>query len=136
RPDAGRVRARARLAEQLAPDHVLVQRRAHPAGNLVLAGVLHEGEDDPAGDAVRGPADPGRRELLLDDQLLDRGRVPAPWPRPVRHHVAGLDQRLLPRLAVQRAQPGHIRLHGRPGWFRLGPYGDRGRPADATAGSA
>ena len=50
--DAGGVGAGVGLAEQLAPDDVLVERRAHPAGDLVLGGVLDEREDDPAGDAV------------------------------------------------------------------------------------
>ena len=51
-PDAGRVGAGVRLAEQLAPDDVLVERRADPARHLVRGGVLDQGEDDPAGDAV------------------------------------------------------------------------------------
>src|SRR5436190_673049 len=97
-PDAGRVGAGARLAEQLAPDDVLVERRADPARHLVWGGVLDQGEDDPAGDAVTGPLDPGRGELLLDHQLLDGARVPAPRLGPVRHRVAGFDHRLLPRV--------------------------------------
>src|SRR6202008_1933629 len=104
RPDAGRVRPGARLAEQLAPDHVLVERRADPARHLIRAGVLDQGEDDPAGDAVAGPLAPGRGEFLLDHQLLDGTGVPAPRPGPVRHRVAGLDHRLLPRVARQVTQ--------------------------------
>ena len=37
---------------------------------------------------------PGGRELLLDDELLDRAGVEPPRLRPVRHHVAGLDHGL------------------------------------------
>ena len=36
---------------------------------------------------------PAARELLLDHELLDGAGVAAPRLRPVRHHVAGLDQR-------------------------------------------
>src|SRR6202040_3487743 len=58
-PDASRVGPGARLAEQLAPDHVLAERRADPARYLVRAGVLDQGQDDPAGDAEARPLDPG-----------------------------------------------------------------------------
>ena len=62
----------------------------HPARDLLGGGVLDQREDDPAGDPVRRALDARGAELLLDHQLLDRARVPAPWLRPVRHHVAGL----------------------------------------------
>ena len=71
---AGGVGAGVGLGEELAPDDVLVERRAHPAGDLVLGGVLDEREDVPAGDAVGGPLDAGRRELLLDRRAARRRR--------------------------------------------------------------
>ena len=67
--------------------------RPHPARDLVVGGVLDQREDHPAGDAVRRPLDAGGRELLLDHELLDRAGAPAPRLGPVRHDVAGLDQR-------------------------------------------
>src|SRR5947209_987667 len=73
--DTSRVGPRVGLTEQLAPDDVLVQRRAHPARHLVVGGVLDEGEDDPAGDAVGRAGDAGGAELLLDDELLDGAGV-------------------------------------------------------------
>jgi hypothetical protein len=54
--------------------------------------VLDEREDDPAGDAVLRPGDARPRELLVDDELFERLRGPAPRLGPVRLHVAGVDQ--------------------------------------------
>ena len=51
--DAGGVGAGVGLAEELAPDDFLVQRRHDPAVELVLVGVLDQREDVPGGDAVR-----------------------------------------------------------------------------------
>ena len=90
--DARRVGAGVGLAEQLAPDHLLLERGAHPAGDLVLGGVLDQREDHPAGDAVARLLDARRGELLLDHQLLDRPGVATPRRGPVRHHVTGVDQ--------------------------------------------
>ena len=45
---------------------------------------------------------PAARELLLDDELLDRAGVAAPRLGPVRHHVAGLDE-------LRRAAPSASR---------------------------
>src|SRR4029079_5786008 len=76
--DAGRVGPGARLAEQLAPDDVLVERRTDPACHLVRSGVLDQGEDDPAGDTVGGALDTGRRQLPLDYQRACGTHAPAP----------------------------------------------------------
>jgi len=94
--------------------------------------VLDQGEDHPTGDSVRGALDPGRGELLLDDQLLDGARIPAPGPRPVRHHVAGLDKRLPSRVAVQVADAPDDLPDLVPDRLRLGRQVDRGGPADAA----
>ncbi len=71
---------------------VLVERRAHPAVDLVLGGVLDDREDVPRRDAVGGTGDAGVGELLLDHELLDRAGGPPVRLGPVRHHVAGLDE--------------------------------------------
>ena len=78
RGDAGGVGPRVGLAEQLAPDDVVVECRADPAGDLVVGGVLDEGEDHPPGDAVGGLLELGRFELLLDHELLDGSGVASP----------------------------------------------------------
>ena len=119
------------LAEQLAPDDVLVERGPDPARDLIGGGVLDEGEDHPAGDAEARALDPGGGELLLDHELLHRGRVAPPGPGPVRHRVAGLDQRLRPGGALQRGQPLDVRPDRRPDRLGLGGQVDRGRPANA-----
>ena len=90
--DARRVGAGVGLAEELAPDDVLGERGMHPAVDLVLGGVLDEREDDPARDPVGGTRDARLAELLLDHELLDRAGGSAVRLRPVRHHVAGLDE--------------------------------------------
>ena len=54
----------------------------------------------------------------------------------MRHRVAGVDQRLLPLLARQVAQPGHVGPDRRPDRLRLGGQFDRGRPAHAPADQA
>ncbi len=97
--DPGRLGGHARsvgagvgLGEQLAPDDVLVERRADPAGDLVVGRVLDERQDVPAGDAVRGSLHARGPELLLDDELLHRSRLSAERLGPVRHDVARVDQ--------------------------------------------
>ena len=101
--DAGGVGAGVGLAEELAPDGVLVERRHHPAVELVLVGVLDQREDVPRGDAVLRALDAGVAELLLDDELLDRAGLAAVGLGPVGHHVAGLDE--LGRAARPRGGP-------------------------------
>jgi hypothetical protein len=108
RPDARRVGSGARLAEQLAPDHLLIQRGRNPAGDLLGRAVLDQGEDHPAGDPEGRALQPGGGEFLLDDQLLHGAGVPAPRLWPVRHQQPGLDQRLLPRVAAEVAQALHL----------------------------
>src|SRR5256885_1412776 len=73
RLDAGSVRARGRLAEQLAPDQLLAKRGRYEPLHLLRRRVLDDGEQVPAGDAVRRQLDAGAGEHLLDDELLDRG---------------------------------------------------------------
>ena len=48
RADAGRVGAGVGLAEELAPHVLPLERGPHPARDLILGGVLDQGEDDPA----------------------------------------------------------------------------------------
>src|SRR6202044_560465 len=132
-PDAGRVGPGAWLAEQLAPDDVLAQRGRNPALDLVGASVLDEGEDVPAGDAVARPLDAGLGELLLDHQLLKGARVATPRTRPVRHHVATLDQRFPAARAVEGREPLHVGPDRRPERLGLGGQVNRDRPPDAVA---
>src|SRR3546814_19033050 len=85
RLDAGGVRSSVGLDEQLAPDDLLVERRAHPAVELVLVAVLDDREDVPCGDAVGRLLDAGGGELLLDHELLDGAGLTAIGLRPLRH---------------------------------------------------
>ena len=101
---ARRVGAGVGLAEQLAPDDLLVERGPHPAGDLVVGAVLDEREDDPAGDAVAGSPDARR------DRTPPRSRAArsAPASRPVRlgpvgHGVARVDEPRAVRAVVVQA---------------------------------
>ena len=143
--DGGRVGAGVGLTEQLAPHQLPHQRLLDPTVDLVRCGVLVDRHDVPPGDAETGHLDPGRLELLIDEQLLHGTGVAAPWAGPVRHHEAGVDERLALRGPAQRGQllrfaraarPGAARPRaatrasprapspGRPGWSR-----PRHRPA-------
>ena len=91
--DAGGVGAGVGLAEQLAPDDLLVERRAHPAGDLVVGGVLDQREDHPAGDAVRPGA--GRRRRANSCSMTSCSTAPASRPHGCGQcgiDVAGVDQ--------------------------------------------
>ena len=88
----GSVRAGVGLAEELTPDDLLVERRTHPAIDLVLGGVLDDGENVPRSDPIAGTGDPRIGELLLDHELFDRAGGTAVRLRPEWHHVAGLDE--------------------------------------------
>src|SRR3546814_14107664 len=89
--DAGGVRSSVGLAEQLAPDDLLVERWAHPAVELVLVAVLDDREDVPGGDAVGRLLDAGGGELLLEHEQLDGAGLAALGIRPLRPEVGGLD---------------------------------------------
>ena len=133
RLDAGGVGAGVGLAEQLAPDDVLVERRAHPPGDLVVGGVLDEGEDHPAGDAVRRALDAGRVELLLDDELLDGAGVATPRRRPVRHRRSRVS--ISRRPLVGRVEAARARRRRRGPSSRIGSASG-GRSTDAVAADA
>src|SRR5664279_4568559 len=90
--DAGGVGARFRLAEQLTPDDLLVECRAHPSRDLLRGRVLDQRQNDPARDVVVRTLDGSGAKLLLDDQLLDRAGVSPPRLGPGGHRVARLDQ--------------------------------------------
>ena len=102
RLDPRRVAAGVGLAEELAPDDLLAQRRQDPARHLVLGRVLDQRQDDPPGDRVLRAGHAGGRELLLDHELLHRAGVAPPRLGPVRHDVPGLDH----GVALRRRRPG------------------------------
>ena len=132
--DPRRVGAGIGLAEQLAPDQVLVECRPHPASHLVLCGVLDEGEDDPAGDAVGGALDVGGGELLLHHQLFDRTCGATPRLRPMGHDVAGVDQRGALGGFVETLDALGKGPHGVADGLCLGRQVHRAGPADPGAG--
>ena len=75
-----------------------MQRRADPALLLLGRAVRDEGREGPGPDRQVGPGHTGGRQLLVDDELLQRRGPPAPRRRPVRH-----DQ---PRLGDGRSSVG------------------------------
>ena len=75
---AGQVGTRARLGKQLAPDHLAAEGRRQEALLLLVGAVGDDRRDDPGGDAHLRPLHLPGRELLGDDDLLDRLRRPGP----------------------------------------------------------
>ena len=100
RGQAGQIRTRTRLGEQLAPDHLAAERRRQESLLLCLGAVGDDRRDQPCGDAHIGSLDPSGGEFLRDDDLLDGGRGPAPRFGQVRLDPAALGDRgvaLFPR---------------------------------------
>ena len=121
------------LAEELAPDDVLAQRRHHPARHLVLGRVLNQGEDHPAGDAVLRTGHPGGAELLFNHELLHRARGPSPRGGPVRHDVAGLDHGVALCRGIEPLHPLREGAHLVADRFGLGRQVDGAHPPCAAA---
>ncbi len=96
--DPGEVRARGGLGEQLAPDLVAVQHRAEVARLLGVGPVADERRAEHAhADRVEDPGHAGGRDLLVDDDVLDRPEAPAAvLGRPRDAGEAALGQRALP----------------------------------------
>ena len=107
RRQPGQVRARARLAEQLAPQEVTAQRRRQEP-LLLLRAVPYwiSAGHHPGADGQAGNPDPGRPQFLVDDHLLERARVPSPRAGQVRHDPAPVRQ---PPRALGAGQPGDRR---------------------------
>jgi hypothetical protein len=102
-PDAGRVGPGAWLAEQLAPDHVLAERRADPALDLFGAGVLDQGQDDPAGDA--------EGLVFFGDSDRHRHILPVhPAPAPAR--IPTVSSSVMPARLIGPCSPSGLSLGG------------------------
>ena len=131
----GGVGTRVGLAEELAPDELLVERRLHPPAHLVGRRVLHQREDHPAGDPVVRLLDACGAELLFDDELLDRAGCDAIGLGPVRYCVAAAHQLATTGVVVECRELGDQGLH--PGADRLGlrRQVDGARELDALAES-
>ena len=98
RREAREVAARARLAEQLAPDVVGAEDPRHPPRALLLGSVRHQRRPD---EREAGPAEErrraGARELLVvDGDLRQRRAAPAVLDRPVDADPVSRVQRPLP----------------------------------------
>ena len=121
RAEVGEVGARARLAEQLAPQLLAREHRQEVA--LLLLVVAERDDDRPAvpdADRVHGFGDAGAAHLTLDDQLQRRIGIEPVRARPVRHDEAGIDQlagsrgRMLGRTSDEpRCGAGRLRQEGR-----------------------
>src|SRR3984957_18022851 len=129
------VGARARLAEQLAPAQLTVEARPCPAVQLLAGAVPQQRRHDPGADTKLRAFRP--RQLLLDDELLDRAGAPAVGGGPVREGVAGPREQPGP-LARRRLQPGCAELpHLLPVGLGLRRQVERGvavRPGDRVPG--
>ena len=91
--EVGEVAAAARLGEQLAPELLAAEDRPEVAVLLLLGAGVEDRRAGPAdADRVDRAAHAGRRQLVVDQQLVDRVGVEAPRAGPVRRDVAGLGQ--------------------------------------------
>ena len=107
------VRARAGLAEQLAPEFLARQQRPQPPFLLFRrAGIEQCRPGPPDADGVDGPAHPGRPQLLVDDQLRQRISVTAERRRPVWHHIARFSELASRRRWVSRQPLPYIGAAG------------------------
>ena len=136
---AGQIGTGARLGEQLAPDHLAAEGRRQEALLLFVGAERDDRRDDPRGDAHLRALDSAGRELLGDDDLLDRVRRPPPRLGQVGLHPAALGdggvafgprseapsaQRLprgSPRAASRCRGPGRCRSCACRWWSRCRP---------------
>ena len=113
-PQTGQIRARLRLAEQLAPQLGSVEDPGEPAALLLLRAVEQDGGTSPADShRVERATDPGGAQLGVDGELLERRRIASPRAGPVGRHVAGfgeLSRRRVRMLGQPRAHLGTERL--------------------------
>ena len=78
RGQGGEVAAGTGLAEELAPHELAPQRGPDPALLLLDGAVGDDRGQGPGADGQVRPVHPRRGQLLVDDQLLDGARHPAP----------------------------------------------------------
>ena len=106
---AGQVGTGARLGKQLAPDHFAAERRRQEPLLLLVGAERDDRRNDPRRDAHLRALHLAGRELLGDDDLLDRvGRAP-PRLGQVRLHPAALGDRGVALLARNRLERGDFR---------------------------
>ncbi len=84
------VRSRPRLAEELAPVERPEKGGTHPALLLLGRAVRDECRQGPGTHGEMRANHAGGRQLLVDDELLERRRTAAPGSGPVRHDQARL----------------------------------------------
>ena len=92
RPQRGEVRARPRLAEQLAPLDLAAQGRAHESPPLLVGAVREDGGNGPFANDHGGLGQPQPGEFLGDDDLLHWARVQAVGARVARRHQPSVGQ--------------------------------------------
>ena len=106
---AGQVRARARLGKQLAPDHFAAERRRQETLLLLIGTERDDRRHQPRRDTQGRSSHLSGGELLLDDDLLDRGRRPAPRLGQMRRHPTALGDCGGPFFARNRLQRSNFR---------------------------
>ena len=93
RAEAGQIRARPGLAEELAPDLLARQHRQEVAPLLLLGAGEDEGGPRPAdADGIDRSAYAGALQLVVDDELVDRVGTEPVGRRPVRRDETRLGQ--------------------------------------------
>ena len=124
RLDAGEVRAGGGLREQLAPDLVAVEHRAEVARLLRVGPVGDERRAEHAdADRVQDPRDARGRDLLVDDDVLDRPAALAAVLRRPRHPgQPGLGELALP--APARRDVRLVLVAARGGWRGVAMRGE------------
>jgi hypothetical protein len=95
------IRARTRLAEELAPDLLARKKRRHISLYLFWRPRMKERRPGPADtDRVERAPDHRSPELFVDHELVYRSCVESPRPRPVRRNVTGARELAWRRVAV------------------------------------